>query len=389
MKYVNDRYHTNSVKWDGLETFFGASDALPMWVADMDFLSPAPVIEALKKRAADGIFGYSLPSDSYYHSIMNWMDRRHNWKIEKDWIVNCPGVVPALSLIVQEFTDPGDKVIIQTPVYPPFHSVVKDFGRELVVNPLQLQDGTYEIDFEDLKAKIDENVKMLIFCSPHNPVGRVWTKQELEKLADMCVQHNILLVSDEIHADLVYENHTHIPVATISEEIQNLSIICTAPSKTFNIAGLHSANIIIPNKKIRTKFKNCIQRYHIGSISPFSLVATEAAYNEGEEWLHDCLQYMKENIKYVEHYIKTYLPALHVIVPEGTYLLWIDFRNLGMQPKELAAFLLKEAKLALNEGSTFGIEGVGFMRMNIACSYELIQQALVQLRDAIQNRVVK
>ncbi|WP_416829165.1 MalY/PatB family protein [Ectobacillus polymachus] len=387
MEYVNNRYHTASVKWDGLENIFGVSDVLPMWVADMDFLSPAPIIEALKNQAAHGIFGYTLLTDSYYHSIVNWMERRHSWKIDKDWIVYSPGVVPALSFIMQAFTNPGDKVIIQTPVYPPFHSVVKDQGCDLIVNPLRFQNSTYEMDFDDLEAKIDKNVKLFILCSPHNPIGRVWTKEELTKLADICVRHNILIVSDEIHADLVYEKHAHTPLAMISEEIKNQSIICTAPSKTFNIAGLHSANVIIPNKKLRTKFSNMIQRYHLGSISPFGLVATEAAYNEGEEWLDNCLQYMKENIDYVVDYINKNIPELHVTIPEGTYLLWIDFRNLGMEPKQLAEFLLKEAKLALSDGSSFGKDGEGFMRMNIACSHEIVEKAMRQLKTAVQNRM--
>lgn len=389
MEYVNNRYHTGSVKWDGLESIFGVSDVLPMWVADMDFLSPTPIIEALKNQSAHGIFGYTLLTDSYYHSIVKWMERRHSWKIEKDWIVYSPGVVPALSLIMQAFTNPGDKVIIQTPVYPPFHSVVKDQGRDLIVNPLRFQNNTYKMDFDDLEAKIDKNVKLFILCSPHNPIGRVWTKEELSKLADICVRHDILIVSDEIHADLVYEKHAHTPLAMISEEIKKQSIICTAPSKTFNIAGLHSANVIIPNKKLRTKFSNMIQRYHLGSISPFSLVATEAAYNEGEEWLDSCLQYMKENIDYVEDYLNKYIPELHVIIPEGTYLLWIDFLNLGMEPKQLAEFLLKEAKLALSDGSSFGNDGEGFMRMNIACSHEIVEKAMRQLKTAVQNRMIE
>ena len=382
---LTQRNHTASLKWDGIESIFGVKDALPMWVADMDFMAPPSVLEALQKRIAHGIFGYSLQTDSYFQAIIDWMKRRHQWDIEKDWIVYTPGVVPALSMIVQAFSDPGDKVIIQTPVYPPFYQVVKNHGRELIENPLHLVDGEYTMDLAQLEAQIDDRVKMLILCSPHNPVGRVWTKEELVPLSELCARRNILVISDEIHADLLFDKGSHTPYAVLSEEARNQSIICTAPSKSFNIAGLHTSNMIIPNPDIRSKLVEELQKYALGSISPFGLIATEAAYNEGEEWLDECLLYIQGNMEYVIHYIKEHIPELQVTMPEATYLLWIDFRKLGMSSEELSSFMLNKARIACNNGIAFGQTAEGYMRMNVGCQREIVEEAMQRLDKAMQD----
>lgn len=380
-----ERTNTDSFKWDDLKRIFGVSDVLPMWVADMDFAAPDSVISALNSRVEHGVFGYTMQSDMYNQAVADWMKSRHRWSIDKEWIVFCPGVVPALSFIVQAFTEPGDKVAIQTPVYPPFYSVVTDHGRELVQNPLKEQDGYYTMDLEALEQSLDDQVKLFILCSPHNPVGRVWRREELEAVAKLCMERGILMVSDEIHADLVYEEGTHIPFASLSEEIQENCIICTAPSKTFNIAGLNTSNIIIPNDSIRRRFKKTLELYHVNSISTLGSAATQAAYNDGKAWLDEALVYMKANMEYVSEYLGEHIPEIKTRVPEATYLMWLDFRALQMSPDDLEQFLLNKAKLALNKGSAFGKEGEGFMRLNIACSRSLVEEAMNRLDQAVQE----
>lgn len=375
---------TGSEKWDGMNTIFGTADALPMWVADMDFESPPSVIEAMQKRVEHGVFGYTMQTDAYKQSIVNWMKQRHQWEIEADWLVFCPGVVPALSFAVQAFTEPGDKIVIQPPVYPPFHSVVQNHGRELVLNPLKQENGQYTMDLEALEQIFSrDQVKMLILCSPHNPVGRVWSALELEALTQLCIEHHVLIVSDEIHADLVYGEQKHTPLANISEQARSRSIICTSPSKTFNIAGLNTSNIIIPDPDIRDTFKKALQLYHVGSISALGSTAAEAAYTGGAEWLDEALVYMQHNIDYVLDYLQERIPEIKAQRPEATYLLWLDFRALGMTPDETAAFLLSRAKLAFNQGAAFGQGGEGFMRMNIACSKATVVEAMKRLDRAV------
>ncbi|GAB6991615.1 MalY/PatB family protein [Paenibacillus pini] len=382
---VVNRKMTAAEKWDGMERVFGVTDVLPLWVADMDFKAPASVIEAIEKRVEHGVFGYTLQTHDYKLSVAQWMQKRHQWTIDMDWIVFSPGVVPALSFAVQAFTEPGDKVLIQTPVYPPFYQVVTNHGRELVMNPLQLQqDGTYVMDLEALERSLDDGVKLLILCSPHNPVGRVWSVEELEAISRLCAERGVLIVSDEIHADLVFEGK-HTPLAMISEQIKNQCIICTSPSKTFNIAGLNTSNIIIPNDEIRKKFQQTVQLYAVGSISALGSVATEAAYNGGEVWLDEALEYIRDNMHYIQQFIAEHIPEIHVTLPEATYLLWLDFRSVNMSSDELAAFLLTQAKLALNQGASFGTEGEGFMRMNVACPRSIIEEAMHRLHSAMQN----
>ncbi|SFJ75539.1 MalY/PatB family protein [Thermoflavimicrobium dichotomicum] len=380
-----DRYHTASEKWDGVEEVFGESDLLPLWVADMDFRSPVPVIEAIKQRAEHGIFGYTLRPESYYEAIIQWTQKRHHWSIQREWICFSPGIVPALSFIVQHFSKPGDKVLIQPPVYAPFAQVVTRHGRELVTNPLQYTYGRYQMDFADLQQKLDHGVRLLILCSPHNPVGRVWTKEELTRLGEMCLERNVLVVSDEIHCDLVYKGYTHTPFGAISEDFAQNTIICTSPSKTFNLAGLHTSNIIIPNPRLRQIFKKAIEDHYLQFTNTFGVLATESAYRYGESWLDQCLEYVSKNLEFLIQYLEKHIPEIQVVKPEGTYLVWLDCRNLGMDAKTLHQLLLKQAKVALSEGSTFGQEGEGFVRINIACPRSILREGLQRIETAIKN----
>lgn len=380
-----NRTRTASLKWDNIPTQFGVEDALPMWVADMDFAAPPAVVRAMHDRVEHGVFGYTLQTDTYREAITSWMRQRHNWSMEPEWIQYCPGVVPALSLIVEAFTEPGDQVIIQTPVYAPFYNVVKDHERELVQNQLILNEqGDYEINFEDLERSLaSERAKMIILCSPHNPIGRIWTKEELSRIAALCEQYDVLVVSDEIHADLIYQAGSHTPFASLSEDAAMRSFICTAASKTFNIAGLNTANIIIPNDTLRGKFDKALKRYALGSITPMGAAATEAAYREGGEWLDALLTYIRGNMEYIQDFIGQHIPEVKVILPQATYLLWIDFRGLGMSDEDLNRFLIQKAKIGMNRGSSFGADGEGFMRMNMACTRTTAEEAMSRLNAAI------
>lgn len=389
MKYNFDesinRMNTGSVKWDEVESIFGEKDVLPMWVADMDFKSPQPVIEALHARVEHGIYGYTSRNESYYEATIEWMKRRHSWEIEKDWICFSPGIVPALSLIVQAYTNPGDKIIIQPPVYYPFTTVVENNGREVVQNPLKFNGEQYVMDFDDLMNKIDPAVKMMIISSPHNPVGRVWTKEELTRLGEICLHHNILVVSDEIHFDLLYRGVTHTPFAAILDEFAQNSITCTAPSKTFNLAGLQVSNVIIPNNELRERFTKMLENNFISMTGTFGVTALESAYRYGDEWLEQLMDYLKGNLDFLTSYIGTKIPEIKVIQPEATYLVWLDCRRLGMDEKSLEQFMLKEAKVAFNSGYAFGKGGEGFVRMNIACPRVILEEGLNRLTQAVTN----
>ena len=389
MKYnfdtVVDRMKSSSVKWDGAEALFGEKDLLPLWVADMDFKVPDEVSKAVADKATHGIFGYTIREESYYQSIIDWMKTRHSWTIEKEWICHSPGVVTALSLAVQAFTKPGDKVIVQPPVYYPFMKVTETNDREVVFNPLVNNNGSYEMDFEDLNSKIDESVKVLMLCNPHNPGGFVWKKEDLQRLGDICMEHGILVISDEIHSDLVFKKGSHIPFASLSEQFAQNSITCTAPSKTFNLAGLQTSNIIIPNEGLREKFTTETERNSIGMPNSFGPVATEAAYTHGGPWLEDVLEYVEGNLKFVTDYFAENVPALKVLPLEATYLAWIDCTELGMTPEELETFFLSKAHVALNQGKAFGPGGEGFVRMNLACSRSIVEKASKQIKDAVKS----
>lgn len=381
MEFVN-RKNTNSVKWDSVP-----EDVLPLWVADMDFPSPPKVIEALVSRAQHGVYGYTVIPDSYYDAIINWMKKRHNWEIKKEWIIITPGVVSALYYIVQTFTSEDDSVLVQQPVYNPFFNVVKNNNRNLVLSPLLLKDNHYEIDFLELEEKIIKHqVKLFILCSPHNPVGRVWTKEELTNIAEICLKHNVLLAVDEIHHDLVYKGYKHIPLASLKKEYSNICITCTAPSKTFNLAGLHTSNIIIENKELREKLRKFLKKLGGTHPSIFGMLACEVAYQTGEAWLEEVLVYLEENKNYVFKYIEENLPLIKVIKPEATYLMWLDCRKLNLSNNELLNFFLHEAKLYLNHGYVYGDEGSGFVRLNIGCHRSTLEQALEQLKEAYDKR---
>jgi cystathionine beta-lyase len=383
-KIIN-RYGTNSMKWDGLKETFEQDNLLPLWVADMDFeVSPA-ISKGLEKRVKHPIYGYMHWSDEYYKSVIGWMKRRHGWEIHKDWIVFTPGVVPAVSYAIKALTDIGDSVIIQTPVYHPFKTTIENNGRNVVTNPLIYKDGTYYMDLEDLERKIDSKTKVLILCSPHNPVGRVWTKKELNELGQICLKNNIIIISDEIHFDLIYKGNTHTVMADISPEIRDNCIVCTSPSKTFNIAGLQISNIIIPNEELREKYSMELEKDHIGRANVFGQEALIAAYNESEDWLDSLMEYLEENKNFFIDFIETRIPQLKTIRPEGTYLLWIDCSGLNMSSDELNEFFLNKCKLALNSGEMFGEEGKLFQRFNIACSRAVLEEAFMRIEKAVKE----
>jgi cystathionine beta-lyase len=390
-----DRKGTQSVKWeyvpneehtgiDATEQFFGEDRMLPMWVADMDFPVPQPVIEAMEARARHGIFGYTVPSDTYFQAVEDWMRRRHGWEIDREWIVTTPGVIPGLKAMVRTFAEKGEKVLIQPPIYHPFYHVIDDNQRVLAFNPLIYENQTYAMDFEDLEEKLkDPLVKMVILCHPHNPIGRVWNREELTRFGEICLAHNILVVSDEIHCDLLFKGVAFPPFATIREDFAQNAIICTAGSKTFNLAGLHHSNIIIPNPDLREQFSHTLQSTSTFGNNLFGLVALEAAYSEGEEWLDQLLDYLDDNRQYLEDYIAKHIPQIKVVKPEGTYLIWLDCRELGLDKDGLQKFMREEARLYLDEGYIFGPEGEGFERMNIACPRAILVDALDQLKGAV------
>jgi len=402
MKYDFDREinrkGTNSVKWEFIkqrddllyrqEPDDSSVDTrlLPMWVADMDFPCPGPVVDALVERAQHRIFGYTSPTDSYYDAIVNWMKKRHGWEIEPEWICTTPGVVPALNMLVKTYISPGNSVLIQTPVYYPFNKAVENSDGVLVTNSLIYEDGRYSMDFADLEEKTkNPQVKMAILCSPHNPVGRVWTRDELVRFGEICINNNVLVVSDEIHGDLILDGFVFTPFAGISEAFAQNSITCTAPSKTFNLAGLKTSNIIIPSTQVRSRYKKTLERTGLRGVGAFGVVALEAAYNHGEEWLAQVLDYIMGNLRCLEEYIAEHLPQITVVPLEGTYLVWLDCRRLGFGKLELEQVMFKEAKVYLDEGYIFGIEGEGFERINIACPRSVLVEALERIRKVIER----
>ena len=385
MKYNFDeivpRRGTNSYKWDSA----GDADILPMWVADMDFRTAPPVVEALRKRVEHGIFGYVRVPDAYYAAVTNWFARRHDWQIEKEWIIYTTGVVPALSAVIKALTAPGDKVMVQTPVYNCFFSSIRNNGCGMIANPLIYRNGTYQIDFADLEQKAaDPSVKVLLLCNPHNPAGRVWTKQELTRIGDICIRNNVWVVADEIHCELVFPGHTYIPFASISQEFLMHSVTCTSPSKAFNLAGLQIANIISADTNIRTKIDKAINVNEVCDVSPFGVEALIAAYNDSEEWLEELKQYLFDNYNYLRAYFAEYLPEFPVSILEGTYLVWVDCSVLNQSSDEIIKTLLEKEKIWVNEGSLYGEAGEGFIRINIACPRQQLIEGLNRLRRALK-----
>jgi cystathionine beta-lyase len=382
---IIDRTNTNSIKYDVRENYFGKADVIPLWVADMDFATPECIRKAVIKRAEHEIYGYSLKPDAYFSSIQTWLKNQHNWNVSKENIDFSPGVVPGLVLSILAYTQPGDKIIVQTPVYFPFFISIEGNEREMLINPLKENDGYYAMDFDDLKSKIDSKTKMILLSSPHNPVGRVWNKEELEELANICVQNDIIIISDEIHADLVFAPNKHIPIASISEKAKQQSITFMAPSKTFNMAGLSTSFVVIENKILLKKYNAILSSFHLYMGNVFGNVATEAAYNQGHEWLSQMMKYTEENIDFTTEFFKKNLHQLHFQKPEGTYLLWIDFKALEMNDSELKEFMVHKAGIGLNQGIIFGENGSGYMRMNVACPRSILEKALIQLKNAVDS----
>lgn len=383
---VLDRRGTASEKWDFMKERFGYEDLLPLWVADMDFRSPQPVIEALVSRAKHGVFGYTGLTQSYYDSVISWYKRKYNWAIRKDWIVFTPGVIPAIAYAIRSFTNPGDKIIVQTPVYYPFFNTIEANGRQVLENPLKFKNDHYEMDFDDLEKKAkDPRAKMMILCSPHNPIGRVWTRKELTRLGEICTENGLLVISDEIHSDIRYPGIVFTNFATISGEFANNSITCTSASKTFNLAGLQISNIIIPNDKIRQNFQNAVSTMGMDLPNSFSGLAVQVAYDRCGTWLDQLLTYLKGNLDFLKEFIKKNIPEVKVIEPQATYLVWLDFRKIEPDPEKLQKLLLKDAKVAFVEGNIFRSGGDGFERINIACPRSVLKKALEQMARVLKD----
>lgn len=378
------RKHTDALKLEALAPRWGRTDLLPMWVADMDFKTPPFIVEVMKKRMECEVFGYTVKPESWYEAIISWQKRRHKWTITKEMISFVPGVVPALAMAVQAFTQRGEKVMIQQPVYNPFAQVIRNNHRELVNCPLELKDGQYHINFKLFEKKI-KGCKLFLFCHPHNPGGRVWTREELKKVATICAQNNVIIVADEIHADLTLLPYEHIPFASVSEEAKQNSVVFASPSKAFNMAGLATSYAVIANPTLRRRFESYVEGNELAAGNVFAFNTVVAAYNKGEEWLQQMLTYVQGNIDEVVSYIKENIPQLKVIIPQASYLVFIDFSALHLNQKDIVALCTNRAHLALNDGSIYGEEGNGYMRINLACPRSVVRQALAQLKDAITS----
>lgn len=382
MKYDFDklisRRGTDSYKWDSAKN----EEVLPMWVADMDFHTAPAIVDTLRRRVEHGIFGYTRVPDSYYEAVTDWFARRHNWTIDREWIIYTSGVVPAVSAIIKALTTPGDKVLVQTPVYNCFFSSIRNNGCEIVSSPLLKTGDTYRIDYDDLEQKAaDEKAKVMLLCNPHNPAGRVWTREELMRVGDICLRHGVTVVSDEIHGELVFPGYIYTPFASLSDGFLQHSVTCISPSKAFNIAGLQIANMVCADEEMRRKIDKAININEVCDVNPFGVIATIAAYNEGEEWLRQLLEYLYENYIRMRDFCREYLPDFLITRLEGTYLVWMDCRKLKRTSEELEKVLIEEAALHLNAGSMYGVEGEGFMRWNIACPRARLLDGLERFRQ--------
>lgn len=381
---IIDRCNTNSVKFDTAVRQGYPEDVLPLWVADMDFQTPECVANALRKAVEHGIYGYSFSGDGYFTAIQNWMEKHFNWHVERQWLVETPGVVFALSAAVRAATNVGDAVLVQPPVYYPFYTVVQRNERRLVESPLIYKDGRYTIDFADMEAKIVENnVKLYILCSPHNPVCRVWTEDELRRLGEICLRHGVTVISDDIHCDFAFPGHPHIPFVKACPEMAEKTVICTAPSKSFNLAGLQVSNIFIPGETLRSKFQKEMDTMCYHGVNSLGAIACQAAYEGGEEWLAECKAYMRENLDYVRSFLEEHLPKIRLVEPEGTYFAWLDCSALGYTKEELDAIIVHKAKLWLDSGAIFGQCAAQFQRVVLACPRVTLQKAMEQLKAAL------
>lgn len=382
-----DRSKNHAAKWEEMGAKFGSNDLLPMWIADMDIKTAPEIVEAIKEKADQAIFGYVYRPASYYETAAAWCEKRFGYKIDPKTLIHSPGVVPSMNMLVKMLTKEDEKVLIQIPVYPPFAASVKTGKRTLVTNELvKDENGYYTIDFEDLEKKLsDEKVTLMILCNPHNPVGRVWKKEELQKIGDLCVKYNVRILADEIWRDLVLPGYTHTPIASLSREIENITITCFSPTKTFNIAGLQASFAVFPREEEWKAFDNELGEMDIKRNNPFSLVGFEAAYNHGEEWLSELLVHLEGNAQYVVDFVKERLPEIKTVKPEGTYLMWLDFNGLNITPEEITEMLIKDAKVAMNDGASFGANGKGFARMNIACPRYMVEDAMARIEKAVKN----
>ena len=379
------REGTDCIKYDRREETFGVKDIIPMWVADMDFNTPDFIVESLQKRLEHHIYGYSFRSSEYFQSMISWIKTRHNWTVEKEWISFSPGIVPALNFCTLAFTQPGDSIIVQPPVYFPFFSAAESHGRNLIYNRLTESEGKWDMDYNSLIAGIDSKTKMIIISNPHNPVGRVWTPEELNNLADICLKNNILIISDEIHCDLVLPGFTHTPMASLSEKIAENTVTLIAPSKTFNLAGLSTSSVIIKNPVLRKSFNRIVDNLHVGNGNIFGNTASIAAYTNGHKWLDALLDYIDNNIEFVKDYCGKMIPEIIPVQPEATYMIWLDCRRFGMSGKDLQNFFVHKAGVGMNEGSTFGPGGEGFMRMNIGTTHQTVMKAMEQIERAVAS----
>lgn len=387
MKYnfdeIIERRGTNSLKYDFAVERQKPEGVLPLWVADMDFQTPPEVIAAMTTACNHGIFGYTEAKEPYTQAVMNWFKTRHNWEPESSWLVKTPGVVFAICTAIQAYSAPGDSILIQRPVYYPFTDAILQNNRTLINNPLIFRDGAYHIDIDDFERKIKENqVKLFILSNPHNPVGRVWSEEELIKMGDICLKYGVTVIADEIHADFTYPGHRHIVFAGLKPEYAEITVTCTAPSKTFNLAGLQVSNIFISNRKLRQSFRKTMYQTGYTSLNTLGLAACQAAYEKGGDWLEELKAYLCTNLDYIRTFLSDELPQIKLVEPEGTYLIWLDCRKLGLSDAELDQFILEEAGLWLDNGSMFGPEGEGFQRINIACPRATLQKAFQQLKQA-------
>ena len=383
---VPNRRGTNCFKYDFAREMGMPEDVLPLWVADMDFPTAPAVLERLHALAEHGIFGYTGVKDAYFSAVHNWYAQRFSWETQRSWLVTTPGVVFAIAIAIRAFTQKGDAILIQQPVYYPFANKVTENDRQLVVNPLVLKNGRYEMDFADMERKIvDYHVKMLLLCSPHNPVGRVWTKEELLRVGEICQKHGVLVVSDEIHADFTYAGHTHRVFTSVKSEFADFTITCTAPSKTFNLAGLQNSNIFIPTRQLRHAYKKELSACGCGGTNCMGMAACQAAYEAGADWLEQLKQYLAGNLAYIRQFLREKLPDIALIEPEGTYLVWLDLRKLGLTEQQQRQLIVQDAKLWLDTGTLFGQGGEGFERINIACPRTTIEQAMQRLEHAVHK----
>lgn len=384
---VTERKNTDCLKYDFAVRRGMPEGVLPLWVADMDFMTSKRILDAIEARVRHGIFGYTESGEEYFEAVSGWMKKRHGWEVQHDWLVKTPGIVFALAMAVKAYSNAGAGVLIQRPVYYPFTEVIEDNGRKVVSNDLVLsEDGKYHIDFEDFERKIAENrIPLFILCSPHNPVGRVWTKEELIRMGEICEKYNVTVVSDEIHEDFVFGDRKHCVFADLKKEFAEMSVTCTSPGKTFNLAGLQVSNIFIPNPKLRVQFKRQTAAAGYSQLNTIGLTACEAAYRYGDEWYEAMLEYVAGNIDFMRDYTKTELPMLRMTEPEGTYLVWVDFRGLGLPEEKLEELIVKKANLWLDSGAIFGKTGAGFQRFNVACPRSILKQALEQLKAAIRK----